>query len=154
DIDLMHQNAEVAKAQDELREIGRREADDFLRFEIARSVTLSVPDALKLKMIAYVGPTTQWDRFDIDVSCENHFIAEPERHQYASILPDGFLPELPLFTLYPLADQIADKVAAMYERHGEEPSGRYKDLVDLVLLVDLDDINADQLHAALQIRVN
>jgi len=39
--------------------------------------------------------------------------------------------------LYPLPDQIADKVAAMVERHGprDRASTRYRDLVDLVDLV-------------------
>ena len=44
---------------------------------------------------------------------------------------------LPEFTLYPLPDQVADKVCAMYERYGRAaaPSSRYRDLVDLVLIV-------------------
>lgn len=37
---------------------------------------------------------------------------------------------------YPLADHVADKVAATYEQHGEgrNPSTRYRDLVDLVAI--------------------
>jgi hypothetical protein len=38
---------------------------------------------------------------------------------------------------YPLVDHVADKVAAMFELHGEKcaPSTRYRDLVDLVAIV-------------------
>ncbi|MGQ4619251.1 nucleotidyl transferase AbiEii/AbiGii toxin family protein [Nocardia sp. R7R-8] len=38
--------------------------------------------------------------------------------------------------LYPLADQIADKICAMYEIYGAvgTESGRYRDLVDLLLI--------------------
>ncbi len=41
------------------------------------------------------------------------------------------------YRAYPLVDHIADKVAAIFERHGElgRPSTRYKDLVDLVAVV-------------------
>jgi predicted nucleotidyltransferase component of viral defense system len=42
----------------------------------------------------------------------------------------------PSIRMWPLEDHVADKVAAMYERHGERlgPSTRFKDLVDLVLI--------------------
>ena len=41
------------------------------------------------------------------------------------------------YRAYQLVDHIADKVAAMYELHGEArvPSTRYRDLVDLVAIV-------------------
>jgi hypothetical protein len=46
------------------------------------------------------------------------------------------IPDLPEFALYPLADQIADKVCAMYETHRDgTPSTRYHDLVDLILII-------------------
>jgi hypothetical protein len=60
---------------------------------------------------------------------------------------------LPEFVLYPLADQVADKVSAMYERHGEAASNRWRDLADLVLLVsENDELDAAQLSAALTVR--
>jgi len=65
---------------------------------------------------------------------------------------DG-MPGLPAFRLYPLVDQIADKVAAMYETHGHgEPSNRYRDLVDLVLLIGAEPMGAALLCAALRSR--
>lgn len=42
--------------------------------------------------------------------------------------------EPPPMRLHPLGDQIADEVAAMYEVHNGNPSGRYRDLVDLVVM--------------------
>jgi hypothetical protein len=41
------------------------------------------------------------------------------------------------YRAYPLADHVADKIAATYERHGKDgrPSTRYRDLVDLVAIV-------------------
>lgn len=41
------------------------------------------------------------------------------------------------YRAYPLVDHVADKVAAMFERHGgaNVPSTRYKDLVDIVTIV-------------------
>jgi len=41
------------------------------------------------------------------------------------------------YRAYPLVDHVADKVAAMFELHGEKgaPSTRYKDPVDIVAIV-------------------
>ena len=60
---------------------------------------------------------------------------------------------MPLFRLYPLVDQIADKITAMYETHSRgEPSNRYRDLVDLALLIGAEAMDAALLIAALRSR--
>ncbi len=117
DIDLLHLTADPAQAEEEIRRFGRRDLGDHLRFEIVRSTVLSVHDALRLKTQVYAG-TSQWERFDIDVSCERHFVAAVEPVQPRPVLEMQGVPELPAFLLYPLVDQIADKVTAMYETHG------------------------------------
>jgi len=152
DIDLMHLTATPADAEVEVRAIGRRDLGDHLRFEIVRSVTLSVPDALRLKAEAYTG-ATKWESFDIDVSCERHFVAALEPVQPRPILEVAGVPPLPAFLLYPLVDQIADKITAMYETHSRgEPSNRYRDLVDLALLIGAEAMDAALLIAALHSR--
>ncbi|WP_291410593.1 nucleotidyl transferase AbiEii/AbiGii toxin family protein [Actinophytocola sp.] len=57
--------------------------------------------------------------------------------------------------IWPLEDHVADKVAAMYERHGERllPSTRFKDLVDLVLIANKSSLNGATTHAALHAEV-
>ncbi len=151
DIDLMHLTADPAEAEAELRVIGRLDLDDHLRFEIVRSVALSVDDALRLKTVVYTG-AAKWESFDIDVSCERHFVAGVEPVQPTPILAIAGLSNLPAFRLYPLVDQIADKVAAMYETHRGVPSNRYRDLVDLALLVSAEEMEAQPLSAALRSR--
>jgi len=153
DIDLLHLTADPAIAHDELRVIGRRNLGDHLRFEIVRPVALSVPDALRLKTEVYIG-AAKWESFDIDVTCERHFVAKLERVEPTPILQMAGVPELPIFQLYPLVDQIADKVAAMYETHGATGvvSSRYRDLVDLALLVRAERMDASLLLAALRAR--
>jgi hypothetical protein len=153
DIDLVHLIADPAAADAELREIGRLDLDDHLRFETTRSVSLSVPDALRMKIAAYAGATI-WDNFDIDVSCERHFVAEVQSIRPKAVLNLDGVPDLPAFRLYPVVDQIADKVAAMYERHGvtDAASSRYRDLADLTLLIGIGEIDAKLLVAALRSR--
>ena len=52
---------------------------------------------------------------------------------------------------YPLVHHIADKVAAIYERHGEDrgPSTRYRDLVDLVAIITSASVSAETRSAVL-----
>ncbi|WP_237774666.1 nucleotidyl transferase AbiEii/AbiGii toxin family protein [Actinosynnema sp. ALI-1.44] len=62
----------------------------------------------------------------------------------------------PTIRMWPLEDHVADKVAAMYERHGERlgPSTRFKDLVDLVFIAHNSALNGTITHAALRAEVN
>ncbi|WP_167659888.1 nucleotidyl transferase AbiEii/AbiGii toxin family protein [Nocardia mangyaensis] len=57
----------------------------------------------------------------------------------------------PKFACYPLVDQIADKLCAMYEFHGEagDPSTRYRDLADLLLIIRTSDFDAGLFGLAL-----
>lgn len=53
--------------------------------------------------------------------------------------------------MWPLEDHVADKIAAMYERHGDRlrPSTRFKDLIDLVLIAVNSTLDGRTAHTAL-----
>ena len=55
------------------------------------------------------------------------------------------------YRLYPVADQIADKVCATMDSHysGGKRSSRVKDLVDLVVLAHTQAVDLDELRAAI-----
>ncbi|HET6192161.1 MAG TPA: nucleotidyl transferase AbiEii/AbiGii toxin family protein [Trebonia sp.] len=55
------------------------------------------------------------------------------------------------YRLYPVADQIADKVGATMDTHypGGKPSSRVKDLVDLVVIAHTQTVHLDELQAAI-----
>ena len=57
--------------------------------------------------------------------------------------------------MWPLEDHVADKIAAMYERHRKQllPSTRFKDLVDLVLIAQKSTLDGRITHAALHAEV-
>lgn len=61
------------------------------------------------------------------------------------------LPRLPsnAYRLYPVVDQIADKVCATMADYGGRPSSREKDLVDLVVLATTQTVDADALRHAI-----
>lgn len=139
-----------------LARIGLLDLGDFLRFQIRAIQPVSTDDALRITVDAYVG-ISLWDTFPVDISCELHCVGELEHREHTPVLPANKLGLLlPEFVLYPTVDQVADKVAAMYERHGDggqSASNRWRDLADLVLLVDLEDLHAERLAQALTVRV-
>lgn len=62
------------------------------------------------------------------------------------------LPRLPSndYRLYPVVDQVADKVCATMAEYSGRPSSREKDLVDLVVLAKTQIVNADALRRAIR----
>jgi len=68
----------------------------------------------------------------------------------ANALPLPKLPSYP-YRLYPVVDQIADKVCATLTLYSGHRSSRVKDLVDLVVLAVSQDVDAAKLLRALQV---
>jgi len=105
---------------------------------------------VKVKVDTYLG-TTLYCPFPIDLSTELPFVAQVEHRRLRPVLEVPGVDPLPEFTMYPLPDQVADKVCAMYERHGPTAthSSRFRDLVDLVLIVSNFELDAAQTVTAL-----
>lgn len=93
-------------------------------------------------------------RFSIDVSDGIVLDQGPDTmlvHRPDSALIKGY-PSRAVIRLYPVENQIADKIGAMYSQYGEfgnRPSTRYHDLYDIALLADRLAVDADRLRAAL-----
>lgn len=64
-------------------------------------------------------------------------IGKPDKVPALTAIAMPGLPQ-PMYRAYPILDHIADKVCGILERQGtgQQPSTRFKDLVDLVILVD------------------
>jgi predicted nucleotidyltransferase component of viral defense system len=151
DIDLLYIQPE-ALLDDAVSDLRRRvdvpPGGDLLRFELAdprRGGGQGVDHVVaQIKVIAYLG-VIEYGRFPIDLSL-NQRVAEPvERRRPRPVVELPGSDPLPEFVLYPLADQIADKVCAMYGLYGpnrDQPSTRYRDLVDLAIIVTHEEIDA------------
>ncbi|MGW6278811.1 nucleotidyl transferase AbiEii/AbiGii toxin family protein [Kribbella sp. NPDC055071] len=142
DVDLLYPANEVdlVAPLTELRSATARPCgDDFFRFELGRVDERASTDGEKavatIRVAAAIG-TTEYQRFSIDLSVKKRQLSRVDRYQPKPVIEMPGVPPLPEFSLYSLADQIADKVCAMYEVHRDGmPSTRYHDLVDLVLIV-------------------
>jgi predicted nucleotidyltransferase component of viral defense system len=142
DVDLLYptNNVDLVVPLRELRDaLAEPCGNDFFRFELGRIEERAAADGEKAvataRVTAYIG-STEYQRFRIDLSVKKRPINGVDRFQPDPIIVIPGVPELPEFSLYSLADQIADKLCAMYEIHRDgAPSTRHHDLVDLVLII-------------------
>ena len=151
DIDLFRAGDSLESAVAELRTLSGRDLGDFFRFEVgAWSRPVLAVEGARVSVAAYVGARRFAD-FKVDIVSGLHVTGEPELVRPVPLVDlPGLTP--PLCRVYPLADHIADKVCGIVERHGPEqrPSTRYRDLVDLVLIAQRAEPQADAVTAALR----
>lgn len=152
DLDLLRVGEIPAhQAISELTALTAPRAGDHLIFVVSDGVKQSRTNTVaKVSVTAYIG--AEYDRFSIDLATDLHFVAAPERVRPTPVVDLPGLPAPPAVVLYPLADQIADKVCAMYERYGDTraTSTRFRDLADLVRIVGASEVDAARLLAALR----
>jgi len=135
DIDLLTAS-DLPDSVDELRRTVRDHHLDHFRFEVGPSTELSHDKGVTVTVTAALGGKT-YDSFSLDVvGSRRTLVGEIEHRPIPRLVDtDDFPPETSV-PLYPLADQIADKICALYEVHGAAgaASGRFRDLVDLLLI--------------------
>lgn len=151
DLDLLRlDELDPDAAMDELRALTAPRPGDHLTFVVEDAVTYStVNPVITINVTAYIG--AKYDSFSIDLATELHLLAVPERIRPTSVVEVPGLATMPEIILYPLTDQIADKLCAMYQLYGEmqNPSSRYRDLIDLVLIVTTSAFDAGPVIEAL-----
>ncbi len=124
-------------AEAELRHCSSRDLGDWFRFEIGpHRVASDGARGIRLPVTAHVA-TAVWVRFHVDLfGNELRITGEPDD---VSPMADIHMAEIEQlgYRVYPLADHIADKIVAIFQRYGDGqvPSTRFKDLVDLVAIV-------------------
>lgn len=143
---------ELHASLSELRTAGQPSSRDPFVFDIIqRSELTGNAEGLQLTVNARLGVTT-YEKFPIDMTTRLDFVGGIEIKQRPLPVQIDDVDEPPPMRLYPLCDQIADKVAAMYETHNGNPSGRYRDLVDLVIMTTHQGIVIDDVADALRVQ--
>lgn len=151
DIDVYRAKATDA-AEADLREAASRDIDDWFRFEIGpRRAVGDESSAVRLPVVAYIGQQ-EWERFHIDlVGSDLRMTGEPDDVPPIAQID---IPELQQkgYRVYPIVDHVADKIAATFELYGpsQQPSTRYRDLVDLVAIARGVSIDAEQQLSSLR----
>lgn len=112
-------------------------------------------DSQRIAVTVTHGVNNRLLSFGVDVSgdLEVTGAVEPLTVAASYAVDTEFLPYSFRIYSYPVANQIADKVCAMYERHGTTPPGvastRYHDLYDVALMARELTVTASDLRAAL-----
>ena len=106
----------------------------------------------KVKARALLGGQ-EFETFSIDVTTRRHLDAPVDRVPLKPIIDHKTLRDLPSVPTAPIEPHLADKLCALYERHGpdgEKTSTRYRDLADVVRIVAAIPFDAARLTAVLQ----
>lgn len=153
DLDLLHTSGtDTAAALADLRHtINATDDLDPFRFTISDPATLhGLTGGATVRVRARLG-TTDAGNFPVDLAVGRSTVGHVDRLAPAPVLALEGLTPAPQIALYPIADQIADKVAATYYRYGprSSPSTRFHDLVDLLFIVTHCPVPAADTSAAL-----
>ena len=150
DVDL-YRRAGLVEADMTLREALALDLGDWFTFDAGRSrqMTAGVM-GLTIAVTARIG-IREWERFNVDLVGEAaRMTGEPE---VVPALARIDLAELrqPGYRVWPLADHVADKLAATFATYGRsnQPSTRVKD-IDLVVLAHCAHMSADDAIAAIR----
>jgi hypothetical protein len=151
DIDLYRAKA-LDVAESDVREAANRDLGDWFRFGLGPSrPSDDGARGIWLPVVTYVG-TTEWVRFHVDlVGSEIVMTGTPD---HVPPLARLAMPDVEQhgYRAYPLVDHNADKVAGILQRFGvlEQPSTRYRDLVDLVPMIAAATVDAGEQATALR----
>lgn len=123
-----------------------------------RTSAAGTVDSERINVTVIHGVNNRLLSFGVDVSGDLEVTGAVESLTVAASyeVDTEFLPHRFRVFSYPVASQIADKVCAMYERHGATPPGRastrYHDLYDVALMARELTVTATDLRAALDIQ--
>lgn len=153
DIDLYHDGFTLLATRDDLIRLAAIDLEDHFHFAFADATETVGHDAqpyatgLRMKFRIFIGNNPKGE-LAVDVVAGPRSIGDVITTDPATSLKLPKLVNNP-YRLYPVVDQIADKVCATMALYNGKPSSRVKDLVDLVVLGTTQDIDGALLKTAL-----
>lgn len=158
DVDLASSTETTAEAVDALRACAARDLGDHIRFELTRDRLTGQGDhqpgvvTRRLVFTAYDQQTGRWiGDVPVDLVVEPPPVGDIETVEPANRLHLTRPVQSSPYRLFPIADQVADKVCATQMRYsGTRSSSRVKDLVDLVVIARTQRVDLDQLRLAIE----
>lgn len=153
DIDLYRQGFTLAPALDDLIRLASVDLGDHFRFEYAGHTdsigndTQPYTEGYQVKFTIFVGLSAK-GALQVDLAAGAGITGEVTASEPATALDLPRLASSP-YRLYPVVDQIADKVCATMTEYNDKASSREKDLVDLVVFATTHDIDGNALRIAM-----
>lgn len=154
DIDLSAGEGDLEAAVTDLSQLATVDLGDHFRFELVNRVdqldgeNQPYTAGCRLTFDVYVGVSKQ-GTLSIDLAAGYKPTGELETLSPANRLPLARLRTFD-YVLYPMVDQVADKLCAIHSRYGESksPSSRVKDLIDLLIVSLTESLDARRLWIA------
>lgn len=154
DIDIAHvdDGADHAAALGRLDAAIRSDLGDMFFFDLGvpRSMT-DEPGASTVPVIARIG-AKEFARFSVDMPNPRGGVPNEPFDLPPTEIGFDVIDRVPTLRLLPLEDQLADKVCAMFERHGADGlqfSTRSRDLADIAMICSQQRIDGSRLTASL-----
>ncbi len=154
DIDLYNQSTSLEYALSELDRLATLDLGDYFRFQrTGYTSTLggnenSYTDGYQVSFDVYIGAKKKGS-FHVDLVTNVITTDEIEVASPANAMDLPRLKSNP-YRLYPIVDQVADKICATLDLYHGAPSSREKDLVDLVVIATTHNLQADKLSRAIR----
>lgn len=153
DIDLYRRGFTLSHSVDDLKRLAAMDLGDHFRFEYAGHTDAIGNDAqpytegYRVTFNVFIGVSAK-GTLHVDLAAGAGVTGEVVTTDPATALN---LPRLTnnAYRLYPVVDQIADKVCATMTKYNDKASSREKDLVDLVVLATTQDIEGTALRVAI-----
>jgi hypothetical protein len=153
DVDLWHSGFTLEQALNDLRRLASLDLDDHFRFVyVDHSYTLAgdtqpYTDGYRAVFDTYIG-VKKSTSVHVDLAIGIGLTG------VVSVVPPANRLRLPRlathdYRLYPIVDQIADKVCATMAIYSTGASSREKDLVDLVVIANTQNVDASSLRIAI-----
>lgn len=157
DLDLLHltSSADLDEAVAVLCTGAALDLGDHLRYVYHDTATASKGGrARRVRFVPHYGRTAL-NTISVDLVVGHTPFGQPTTRPLRACVPGLDGGQWPDVHLYPIIDHVADKISAMYERHGPKaiPSSRSHDLVDLLLIILSETIDGAIMHTALHAEV-
>lgn len=149
DVTYVAEAGEHALALEALDEAVDCDLDDFFSFEIVRVGEETQDRARPVTVLSRLG-VREFTRFRVDLSVPQPDVPA-ERVEAPPLSGVEEIDGLPSVLVLAWPQQLADKICAIFEQHGDDPSSRVRDLADLGMVArQIDGLKGDELIAALR----
>ncbi|MGW3390738.1 nucleotidyl transferase AbiEii/AbiGii toxin family protein [Streptomyces cinereoruber] len=151
DIDIQsNTGGGIGEAVADLLKAAAHDLGDYMRFTPTRT-SMHENGAAGAKQVFRVHMGTQEvGVVKVDVVTGQVPSAPPEMRRVTPLIDLAWPADWPEARLYPIINHLADKVCAMYERHKGAPSSRYRDLADILLISQREDVDGRYAQLALR----
>lgn len=154
DMDLFRNGYDAEESLEELKRLAAVDLHDFFRFEFVKAIrTLEgdnqpYADGYRVTFAQHLG-VKRLENINIDLVAHTGAPRSFDVMEPGNRLPLARL-ETHAYRLYPLPDQLADKICAITETVGGRRSTRVKDLVDAAIIASTQRLDGPGLAAALR----